>query len=295
MITLTREQKIINGFFGAVIGGIIGFAIMVLVHFAFFTSLASFAKTFAIVKFISVHNTSAEQLFEGATKGMLAAVDDPYTHVLTSGQLEQMAQRQIQTSTVVGQILKNVENTGQIRISSFSVYTAYDVQELLIEFKKAGVEHVIIDLISNPGGTLISAEQIVDLFLPEGKNMFYAEINNKTTPFISTYKYFDFEVYILVDHESASATELVAGALQHHNVATVVGEQTYGKGVGQSFFELPNGKGLRVTSLEIFFEKKVKSYNGIGIAPCVVVEDATAIKINQVARELITKKQPANL
>jgi carboxyl-terminal processing protease len=142
-------------------------------------------------------------------------------------------------------------NTGVIRIKSFSSTTASTVKEKYEELKKKGAKSIVFDLRSNPGGLLPGAVDLASLFLEANKNIVFIVSNKGVVDSQQTFANgLDTEtpIYILVDHNTASAAEVFTAAMKENKRATVVGEQTFGKGVIQTIRGLSdNNGGLAVT------------------------------------------------
>jgi carboxyl-terminal processing protease len=140
---------------------------------------------------------------------------------------------------------------GYIRLTAFSRDTAADLKKALDDLVARNVKGVILDMRFNPGGLLNAAVDVADLFLPSGK---IVSTKGRTTPERSweakkdgTYE--GFKMVVLVNRYSASASEIVAAALQDHGRAIVIGERTWGKGSVQNVIELENGKSaLKLTT-----------------------------------------------
>lgn len=172
---------------------------------------------------------------------------------------------------------KVIENKyGYIRITQFQENTTNDFKYalnslLLNEHKIIGL---IIDLRSNPGGLLTQAVNIIDQFLDEGlivytdgriasQNLQYHANNNS--------KKYNYNIVILVNEGSASASEIVAGSLQDHKRAIVIGRKTFGKGTVQTIFPLIDGSGLRLTTAKYYLPSK-RTIHGTGIEPDINIE-----------------------
>lgn len=142
------------------------------------------------------------------------------------------------------------ETLGYIKINRFAESTYVEFSKELKKLKKQGVRDLAIDLRENPGGFLNVAEQIVDEFLEDDKLILFTK--NKRGKIEKSYatKKGDFEdakVYVLIDENSASASEIVAGALQDNDKGTIVGRRSYGKGLVQREMELGDGSAVRLT------------------------------------------------
>ncbi|HZS33068.1 MAG TPA: S41 family peptidase, partial [Methylomirabilota bacterium] len=154
------------------------------------------------------------------------------------------------------------------------------------KFEKSGrLGGLIIDLRNNPGGLLSSAVEVSEEFLGEGKLIVYTEgrVRNQNMRFTAHAKkaITDVPLVVLVNHGSASASEIVAGAIQDHGRGVVLGQQTFGKGSVQTIIPLSDGSGLRLTTAR-YFTPKGRSIHGKGITPDIVIEppkeEASAVK-----------------
>ena len=134
---------------------------------------------------------------------------------------------------------------------------------------------LIFDLRNNPGGLLTAAVEITEEFIEDGKLVVYTEgrVRNQNMRFSAHAKksYPSLPMVVLVNQGSASASEIVAGALQDWGRAIVVGTQTFGKGSVQTIIPLSDGSGLRLTTAK-YFTPKGRSIHGKGITPDIVVE-----------------------
>ena len=133
----------------------------------------------------------------------------------------------------------------------------------------------MLDLRNNPGGLLTSAVEVTEKFLESGKLVVYTEgrVRNQNMRFSANAKrvYTDFPIVVLVNQGSASASEIVAGALQDWGRAVVLGTQSFGKGSVQTIIPLSDGSGLRLTTAK-YFTPKGRSIHGKGITPDIIVE-----------------------
>ncbi|MBQ3348553.1 S41 family peptidase [Candidatus Saccharibacteria bacterium] len=164
--------------------------------------------------------------------------------------------------------------TAIITITRFDDDTGKKVQEEVKNFADKGIEKVILDLRSNGGGYVSAAQDLLSLWL-DGKKMYiqkslhYGNVTTSTASGKALLK--DMKTIVLVNGTTASASEIVAGALQDYGKATVVGEKTYGKGVVQNLVELSDGATLKVTVAE-WYTPNDRSINKEGITPDVEVE-----------------------
>ncbi|NIG57307.1 S41 family peptidase [Chitinophaga sp. Cy-1792] len=139
---------------------------------------------------------------------------------------------------------------GYIKISKFSATTFDDFMKSMRELHDAGMKKLVIDLRQNPGGFLDAATRIADEFLDEGKLIVYTKGKDFPRTDYKTKRPGMFEkgaLAILTDEGSASASEILAGAIQDHDRGTIIGRRTFGKGLVQEQYDLDNGGALRLT------------------------------------------------
>ena len=162
-----------------------------------------------------------------------------------------------------------------IKLRQFQEQSPHDLDTALDKFAKNGMKALILDLRNNPGGLLTAAVEVSEKFVEDGKLVVYTEgrIRNQNMRFSAHAKkaYTQIPMVVLVNQGSASASEIVAGALQDYQRAMIVGTQTFGKGSVQTIIPLSDGSGLRLTTAK-YFTPKGRSIHGKGIAPDIVVE-----------------------
>lgn len=143
------------------------------------------------------------------------------------------------------------ERTGYLKLSRFARTTADEVRQALKRLKARGMERLVLDLRGNAGGFMSMAVHVADEFLKAGQVIVSARSRhtgfNETSTATSSGVFEDGPVIVLVDEHAASASEIVAGALQDHDRALLVGQRTFGKGLVQKPFALGDGSSLRVT------------------------------------------------
>jgi len=147
------------------------------------------------------------------------------------------------------------EAVGYIKISKFSETTYNEFAEKLIELKGDGLQDLIIDLRQNPGGYLVAATNIIDELLGEKRLIVYTEGRNHKRSEYKARRNGIFEngrLVVLIDEGSASASEILAGAIQDWDRGTIVGRRSFGKGLVQEQYRLKNGGALRLTVAEYF-------------------------------------------
>ena len=163
------------------------------------------------------------------------------------------------------------DNILYVKLYEFSDPSKEKMEQALKQGLKNGAQAIILDLRGNPGGRLDRAIQIASMFIKEGvivketgqRNMDHMATGDLIVPE-------DIPVVVLVDGGSASASEIVAGALRDHQRAILIGEQTFGKGSVQTLFDLDDGSMLRVTSAR-WFTPEGRQINGVGLRPDLVV------------------------
>jgi carboxyl-terminal processing protease len=171
-----------------------------------------------------------------------------------------------------------------IRLRQFQEQTSNDLETALEKYAKEGkIQGLVLDLRNNPGGLLTSAVEVTEKFLEPGKLVVYTEgrVRNQNMRFSSNAKrsFTDFPVVVLVNQGSASASEIVAGALQDYGRAVVLGTQSFGKGSVQTIIPLSDGSGLRLTTAK-YFTPKGRSIHGKGITPDILVEGPKTTALN---------------
>lgn len=178
---------------------------------------------------------------------------------------------------------------GYIRLSQFSQYSQGEIKDALNKLDKENISSIILDLRGNPGGLLDEAVDISRLFIPEGPIVHIKYKDNMVT-YYSTLKKPKYKLVVLVDENSASASEILAGAVQDRKAGTVVGVPTYGKGTVQQIVSLPKGDGIKLTIAEYLTPNK-RNINGKGITPDIIVENKDGGKDAQLQKaiDLLTK------
>src|SRR3972149_5857303 len=162
-----------------------------------------------------------------------------------------------------------------IRIASFQERTGKDLLKAIELFQKNGISALVLDLRNDPGGLLNQAVQVSDLFLDKGQLIVYTEgrIKNQDLRFSAEHgaQIPNVPMVVLVNGGSASASEIVAGAMQDWKRALVLGTKTFGKGSVQTVIPLSDGSGLRLSTGK-YYTPKGRSIHGTGIVPDIIVE-----------------------
>ena len=167
---------------------------------------------------------------------------------------------------------------GYVRVNQFTENTARELSRAVDELQEANggmLEGMVLDLRNNPGGVLDSAVDVSDLFLDSGV-IVSAEGRSQESRFTRSAHRGDIldgaPMVILVNGGSASASEIVAGALQDHNRATIVGTPTFGKGLVQTVMPLSKGRAIKLTTSR-YFTPSGDSIHEVGIAPDILVDE----------------------
>ena len=177
----------------------------------------------------------------------------------------------IKIKSVKSKMLK--DDIGYIKLTQFQEMTSDDLTKALKDLKEKGMKSIILDLRNDPGGLLNSAVDVAGQFLPPKKLVVY--IKGRTGDKIEYFTegddptYTDLPMVVLVNQGSASASEIVAGALKDWNRAVIVGVQTFGKGSVQTLIPLSDGAGLRLTTAKYYTPSGVSIQN-VGITPDIV-------------------------
>jgi carboxyl-terminal processing protease len=170
------------------------------------------------------------------------------------------------------------DNIGYLRISRFADDTDGLSQKAAAEFVAKGVKGVVLDLRGNGGGYLTASQTVAGLWLPSGKEIVQertGDVVQETLKATGTAPLKNIKTVVLIDGGSASASEIVAGALSDHKAAQLVGTKTYGKGSVQQLIELPMGGQLKVTIAK-WYTPNGKNIDKEGITPDVEVKASDA-------------------
>ena len=176
----------------------------------------------------------------------------------------------VELPSVFGEMLD--ENTGYIQITEFKGVTVEQYEEVFADLKEQGMERLVVDLRDNPGGLLNVVCDILRDILPEGLIVYTEDKNgNRSEETCDGKNPLDMPLAVLVNGNSASASEIFAGAVKDYGLGTIVGTTTYGKGVVQSIRQLSDGSAVKLT-IANYYTPKGNSINKTGIRPDVEVE-----------------------
>lgn len=159
-----------------------------------------------------------------------------------------------------------VDGIAYLQIASFTKTTLQEMEKALMELKMRGMKALVLDLRGNPGGLFPVAVQVAERFLPEGIIVSTQGQTSRTFESHSGMSAYLMPLVVLVDNETASAAEVLAGALKENQRAYLVGLPTYGKGTIQTVLQLTDAGGVRIT-LARFFTPLGQPYNGVGVTP----------------------------
>lgn len=183
-----------------------------------------------------------------------------------------ITRQDIKIPSVKSEVLPN--NIGYIQITQFWIDTAELTSQAAQKLKDAGVKGVVLDLRGNPGGTLEGAVDVASIWLPEGKTVLQEKRDGKVS---NTYKaggqpiLAGLPTVVLIDEGSASASEILAGALKDNNAATLVGAKSYGKGSVQQIINLPDDGEVKITVAR-WYRPNGQNIDKKGITPDVKID-----------------------
>jgi len=182
----------------------------------------------------------------------------------------EVERREIETATV--EYYMEEHNTGYISILEFDDVTVDQFTEAMVVLREQGMEKLIIDLRSNPGGNLTTVCDIARMLLPEGLIVYtedkYGQRSEYTCDGANA---LDIPLVVLVNEYSASASEILAGAVKDYGIGTIMGTNTFGKGIVQRIITLSDGSALKLT-VSKYYTPNGNDIHGVGIAPDVTVE-----------------------
>ncbi|TKB61834.1 MAG: S41 family peptidase [Nitrospira sp.] len=187
---------------------------------------------------------------------------------------------------------KVIDNLGYVRLTQFQEATGRDLSKAIKQFKEQKVQGTILDLRNNPGGLLTAAVDVSEQFLPSGKLVVYTKSREgKKDEWFAKAKdqLEDLPVIVLVNEGSASASEIVAGALQDYGRGLVVGTTSFGKGSVQTILALGDGSGLRLTTAK-YYTPKGRSIQTPGITPDIIVKLSAPV-VAKVSEGKLTEKE----
>lgn len=204
---------------------------------------------------------------------MRKGAEKPFTVTITRAQIEVPA---VKTDTLDG-------NIGYLHLLQFNEKTVPETSEALKKFKAAGVKGVVLDLRNNPGGLLTECIKVASMLLPKDKKVIVYTKNRAGERDDYTREYempiYDFPMVVLVNKNSASASEILSGALKDYGRATIIGENTFGKALVQTVIPMSDRSAMAVTTAHYYTPKDVDVAKK-GVTPdvmCKLSDDANGI------------------
>lgn len=196
----------------------------------------------------------------------------------------ELTRRKVYLSHVSSKVLE--DNIGYMSISDFDGGCAEEFKKEYEELEKQGITRLIIDIRSNGGGIVDEAIDIADMITDKGSTLLITKDKNGTEKITKATSdpIINMPVVVLINGYSASASEILAGALRDNEKATLVGTKTYGKGIIQELHQLSNGSGLKMTTNE-YYTPNHNAIHKIGIEPDVEVELSDELKLETTVTE----------
>jgi len=180
--------------------------------------------------------------------------------------------KQIEVTTVESGILEDTDKIGYLRIREFDGVTVDQYTEAIAVLKEYGMKGLILDLRSNPGGDLTAVVDIAGKILPKGLIVYTEDKNGNRTEYTrDDEEELKVPLAVLVNEYSASASEILAGAIQDYNKGTLIGTTTFGKGIVQKIHRLDDGTAVKLT-ISAYFTPSGRNIHGIGIEPDIELE-----------------------
>lgn len=231
------------------------------------------------VEYTGDQTTEASNKIKGETGTQVKLEILRGTEILTFN----ITRENIKINHVESKVLSN--NIGYIKLVTFDENCSIEFKQKLQELKNKKVKSIILDLRDNPGGIVGECLNIANYFIDNGSTLLITsdKYGNKEYRKAKSDKMIDVPVVVLVNSGSASASEILAGALKDLGIAKIVGEKTYGKGVIQELVEFKNGSALKLTTSE-YHTPSDNKINKVGIEPDEVVElpkGVTALNLNE--------------
>lgn len=181
-------------------------------------------------------------------------------------------EKMIETETVQYGMLEEAEDIGYLRITEFDEVTVDQYTEAMAELNGHGMKGLILDLRSNPGGDLDAVVEISRKILPEGLILYTEDKEGGRKEYTCDgSRELQIPLVVLVNQYSASASEILAGAIQDYNKGTLIGTTTYGKGIVQRIHSLDDGTAIKLT-VSAYFTPAGRNIHGVGIEPDIVLE-----------------------
>lgn len=197
---------------------------------------------------------------------------------------------EIQLKTAAGQMME--DGIGYIRISSFAENTGVEFSEALTKLEQEGMQGLVIDLRQNPGGLLTTCVEIADQVVPKGLVVSIVDRDGNKEEYLSELEEERCPMAVLIDENSASASEILAGALQDREAATIIGTKSYGKGSVQTVVPLFHSDAMKLTVAK-YYTPSGRCIDGVGVKPDIEIplteEDTADVQLRK-AMEVLKEK-----
>jgi C-terminal processing protease CtpA/Prc len=244
----------------------------------------AFLEAYMAIRRDYLYSVDRDALFEGALAGLVGALGDPFTRYLDAEAAEAARSASATRAVEIAQI----GDIGFIRISTFegdSVGARFTLA--LDTLLGNGAQGIVLDLRGNEGGSILQGLQVLDRFLSEGE-LGFRRVRGVSVPIAyANPRSVQVPLVVLVDADTASTAEIVAGVLQTYGRARLVGTTTAGKGVGQTAVRLSDGGELRLVSFE-WLLPGLRSIDSVGLTPDILVSSAPEDPIdNGLGRPLV--------
>ena len=181
-----------------------------------------------------------------------------------------VTRRQVETPTVEYTMME--DNMAYIQLTEFDEISITQFEQALISARRDGMKGMIMDLRANPGGSLNAVVEMAKMILPEGMIVYTEDKNGKRSEYTCDgTKELDVPLVVLIDMNSASAAEIMAGAIKDYKLGTLVGTTTFGKGIVQQIIPFRDGSAAKIT-ISAYYTPNGNNIHGIGIEPDVICE-----------------------
>lgn len=187
-------------------------------------------------------------------------------------EIEAIRGKLIEIETVQSTMIEDTDSIGYLQIQEFDGVTIDQFNEAMAELKASGMKGLILDLRSNPGGDLTAVTEVARRILPKGMITYTEDKYGERKEYTCDGEYeLQIPMVVLVNEYSASASELLAGAIKDHNKGTILGTTTYGKGIVQRITQLEDGTAVKLT-VSAYFTPSGVNIHGTGIEPDIELE-----------------------
>lgn len=203
-----------------------------------------------------------------------------------------LVRQQLEIESVTGRVID--ESVGYISVTAFNAKTAEQFSSTLDGLVESGVRALIIDVRNNPGGSVTPLKSMLNHFITTAivATAEYSDGSRKTLVETDSSEVISLPMAVLVDGNTASASELLACALRDNCGAVLVGEQTRGKAVMQTVYELTDGSAVKITTAKIYTPKS-GCYDGVGLKPDYAIELAAGVSLDMLTDDADTQLQKA--